>query len=78
MKKSALLISLVAVLALGACDTKDCRCYSYQGNRWTGPHTYTTSLGTPCSSLNNPTTYCNEMDDPIINPDDIAIGKKKK
>lgn len=66
------------MLALASCDTKDCRCYDYQGNRWVGPHTTVTTAGTPCSSLNSPTHYCNEMDDPIINPDDIAIGKKKK
>lgn len=72
-----MLLAVAGVMALASCDTKECRCYNYQNNRWTGPFTYGTAVGTPCRELNNPNRYCNEMDDPIIDPNDIAIGKKK-
>lgn len=78
MKKLAFFIIGAALCTLASCDTKSCRCYEYSGGRWTGPRTYTTQYGTACGALNTSTTYCNEMDDPILDPNDIAIGKKKQ
>lgn len=77
MKKVTLLLMLAGILALSSCNMKECRCYQYQDGRWYGPNAAYTSPDTKCAALNNSTTFCNEMDDPIINPDDIAIGKKK-
>lgn len=77
MKKILLPILAVAAVLLVSCDTKECRCYTLSGNRWVGPTTTYTVAGTPCASLNTGTDQCNEMDDPIIDPDDIAVGKKK-
>ena len=31
-----------------------------------------------CSELNTSNRMCNEMDDPIIDPDDIGVDYKKK
>ena len=62
MGMTAMAMMLVAVFA--SCDTKQCRCYEYVGNR--------------CDDLNTKTYFCNEMDDPILDPSDIAVGKKKK
>lgn len=76
MKK--LLIIAVCALALASCDSKSCRCYEMVGSRWTGPNTTLTAAGTRCSDLNNPTRKCNEMDDPILDPNDIATDTKKK
>lgn len=67
----------VAALLFASCDTKECRCYSFSGTRWTGPSTSSALAGTPCADLNTTTTLCNEMDDPILDPSDIAVGKKK-
>lgn len=78
MKKITFLMAVLGIFFLSSCDTKSCRCYELRNSRWTGPYTTTAEYGISCSSLNNPTTYCNEMDDPIIDPDDIAIGKKRK
>lgn len=77
MKKIALLILVAGTCMLASCSTKSCRCYEYVSGRWTGPITYSAMAGTPCGNLNTPTTYCNEMDDPILDPSDIANGKKK-
>lgn len=77
MKKIVFLILAVGTLGLTSCNTKSCRCYEYVGSRWTGPVTTSALAGTPCGNLNNPSLYCNEMDDPIIDPSDIANGKKK-
>ncbi len=77
MKKIAILLLVAGAFAMTSCDTKSCRCYEYNNVRWTGPFTYSTYSGNPCESLNTSTTVCNEMDDPILDPDDIAVGKKK-
>jgi len=76
MKKLAVLILIAGAFAMTSCTTKSCRCYEYTNGRWTGPYTYSTYAGNSCGSLNTPTTLCNEMDDPILDPDDIANGKK--
>jgi len=76
MKKIALMILVAGTLLLASCDTKSCRCYEHINGYWTGPVTYNAMAGTPCGDLNTPTTFCNEMDDPIIDPRDIADGKK--
>ena len=76
MKKILFLIALGSI-ALAACSSKQCRCYDYTGNRWTGPNTTAAVAGTPCADLNTSTRKCNEMDDPILDPNDIAVGKKK-
>lgn len=77
MKKTLLSLMAVTAILFASCDTKECRCYTLNGSRWTGPSTTYTSAGTPCASLNTSTNQCNEMDDPIIDPGDIAVGKKK-
>lgn len=79
MKKIAILLIIAGVTTLASCTftTKNCRCYEYIGSRWTGPRTTTASAGTPCSSLNTKTYQCNEMDDPILDPNDIAEDFKK-
>ena len=76
MKK--ILIIAICTLALASCDSKSCRCYSKVNSHWTGPSTTVTTAGTRCSDLNNATTKCNEMDDPILDPNDIAVDSKKK
>lgn len=76
MKKILILVLVAGAGLLTSCDTKSCRCYEYVNGRWTGPSTTITLAGTACGDLNSGTTYCNEEDDPIIDPDDIAIGKK--
>lgn len=76
MGMTAMAMMLVAVFA--SCDTKQCRCYEYVGNRWIGPTTTNTYSGNRCDDLNTKTYFCNEMDDPILDPSDIAVGKKKK
>lgn len=77
MKKFGILMAAIGLLSLCSCNVKECRCYHFDGNRWNGPNASYTSPDTKCSSLNNNSTLCNEMDDPILNPDDIAIGKKR-
>ena len=76
MKK--LLLIAICTLVLASCDSKSCRCYELVGSRWTGPNTTIAAAGTRCSELNSPTRKCNEMDDPIIDPSDIATDTKKK
>lgn len=78
MKKFIIALVILSALGLSSCNTKDCRCYELVGGRWTGPRTNITSAGTPCSSLNNRTVVCNEMEDPILNPDDIGVDSKRK
>ena len=78
MKKLLLSLAALSLLGLVSCGTKNCRCYDYVGGRWTDPHTVVTAPGTPCNSLNNRTEACNEMDDPIIDPNDIGQDTKKK
>lgn len=79
MKKTlAPLLLVLGVLALTSCDSKDCRCYELSGSHWTGPYTTVTTAGTRCADLNNRTRKCNEMDEPILNPDDIGVDTKKK
>lgn len=77
MKKYAFLAAAATTLLLSSCNVKECRCYQFSNGKWTGPNASYTSPGTACNSLNNNTTQCNEMDDPIIDPNDIAVGKKK-
>ncbi len=77
MKKLAFLLLIAGTFAMASCNTKSCRCYERHSDRWTGPVTYSTYVGTPCGDLNTPTVLCNEMEDHILNPDDIAVGKKK-
>lgn len=77
MKKIAILLLIAGAFAMASCNTKSCRCYELNNGRWTGPFTYSTYAGTACGTLNNSTTLCNEMEEPILNPDDIAVGKKK-
>lgn len=71
-------VALLATVLLASCNMKQCRCYEYVGNRWTGPVTTDTYSGNRCETLNTNSYLCNEMDDPILNPDDIAVGKKRK
>ena len=78
MKKLFLAIAALSLLGLASCDGKSCRCYELVGKRWTGPTTTSTVAGTRCSELNTTHRVCNEMDDPIIDPDDIGVDYKKK
>ena len=78
MKKIFLAIAALSLLGLASCDGKSCRCYDLVGSRWTGPSTTSTLAGTRCSELNTTRRVCNEMDDPILNPDDIGVDTKKK
>lgn len=78
MKKITIILALFGAVCLSSCNVKECRCYQFVGDRWTGPNANYTSPENKCAALNNQTTLCNEMDDPILNPDDIAVGKKKK
>ena len=78
MKLKLTLLLALGALALASCDSKSCRCYELVGSRWTGPNTTVTTAGTRCSALNNSYRVCNEMDDPILNPDDIGVDTKKK
>lgn len=74
--KIRLAILALTAMAMASCNTKDCRCYELVGNHWTGPQTTLADAGTPCASLNSNTRKCNEMEDPILDPGDIAVGKK--
>ena len=78
MKKLLLSLAALSLLGLASCDSKSCRCYELVGNRWTGPSTTSTMAGTRCNELNTSYRMCNEMDDPILNPDDIGVDNKKK
>lgn len=78
MKKLLLPLAALAMLALASCDGKSCRCYEVVNGRWTGPATTVTAAGTRCSDLNNSYRKCNEMDDPILDPNDIGVDTKKK
>ena len=79
MKKTLAPLLLVSgILLLASCDTKECRCYELSGTRWTGPSTTMTTAGTRCADLNDRTRKCNEMDEPILNPDDIGVDEKNK
>lgn len=62
---------------MASCNTKSCRCYELKNGRWTGPFTYSAYEGTPCGRLNTTTTFCNELEEPILDPDDIAVGKRR-
>lgn len=78
MKFKLILLFALGALALASCDSKSCRCYELVNAHWTGPNTTVTTAGTRCSALNNSYRVCNEMDDPILNPDDIGVDTKKK
>ncbi|MBO4600596.1 MAG: hypothetical protein J5641_07640 [Bacteroidales bacterium] len=78
MKLRHTLIIALGALALASCDGKSCRCYELVGSHWTGPNTTYAESGIRCAELNNRTRYCNEMDDPILDPNDIATDTKKK
>lgn len=78
MKKIILPLAATCLLALASCDGKSCRCYEMVGGRWTGPSTTVTAAGTRCNDLNSAYRKCNEMDDPILDPDDIGVDTKKK
>ena len=76
MKKTIPALAAIAMLTLASCDTKECRCYEYTGTRWVRTTT-STLAGTACNSLNTDTYKCDEMSDPVIDPNDIASKKKK-
>lgn len=78
MQKLKLLLPLVCLLALSSCNMKECRCYQFVGDHWVGPNAAYTNPSYSCTSLNTSNTFCNEMDDPILNPNDIAVGKKNR
>ena len=78
MKKTSLLIIAVAgLMALASCDTKECRCYEYNGSRWIRTST-STFASSRCSDLNTSTYQCDEISDPVIDPSDIGEDTKKK
>lgn len=77
MKKSIITIAILGALSLASCGTKECRCYEQINSQWTGPYTTYASSSTRCAELNTRTLYCNEMNDPIIDPRDIAQDGKK-
>ena len=77
-KLTITLLLTLGAIALTSCDSKSCRCYELVGSHWTGPNTTVTAAGTRCSALNNNYRVCNEMDDPILDPNDIATDTKKK
>ena len=76
MKKATLLLAAAGLFTLASCDTKECRCYEYNGTRWIRANT-TTLAGTRCSDLNTSTYQCDEMTDPVIDPNDIGGDTKK-
>lgn len=85
MKKSLTLLLLLGTLAMVSCNpavvsysAKECRCYELANSHWTGPHTRITSSANRCSDLNSRTRLCNEMDEPIIDPNDIGVDEKKR
>jgi hypothetical protein len=78
MKLKLTLLLALGALALASCDTKSCRCYEMVNAHWTGPNTTVAAAGTRCSDLNNYYRVCNEMEDPILNPNDIGVDTKKK
>jgi len=78
MKKIIIPLIILGAVVMTGCDSKSCRCYELVGAHWTGPNTSYVASGTRCSDLNNSTRKCNEMDDPIIDPDDIGVDTKKK
>ena len=77
MKKVTMLLAAAGLFALASCDTKECRCYEYNGSRWIRTTT-STLAGTACSSLNTNTYKCDEMTDPIIDPNDIGEDTKNR
>ena len=70
------IIAIAGMLALASCDTKECRCYEYNGSRWVKKYT-STFTGTRCSDLNTSTYQCDEMSDPEIDPNSIGEDTKK-
>jgi len=76
MKKATLLLAAAGLFVLASCDTKECRCYEYNGTRWVKKYT-STFTGTRCSELNTNTYVCDEMTDPEIDPNDIGGDTKK-
>lgn len=77
MKKVTLTLSAMALLTLASCDTKQCRCYEYNGVRWVKEYT-STIAGVSCQDLNTSTYQCDEITDPEIDPSDIGEDTKKK
>jgi len=71
------LIAIAGMLSLASCNTKECRCYEYNGSRWVKKYT-STLVGTRCSDLNTNTYQCDETTDPEIDPNDIGEDTKKK
>lgn len=78
MKKTLIALAALCLLGLASCNSKNCRCYEFVNGRWTGPHTTLAADGTRCNTLNTRERLCNEMEDPILNPDDIGVDYKKK
>lgn len=78
MKKTLLsIIAVAGMLALSSCDTKQCRCYEYNGRHWVRNDTYILT-DRECRTQNTNTYKCDEMSDPVIDPNDIAEDGKKK
>ena len=77
MKKVILTLAALGLLTLSSCDTKECRCYEYNGTRWIRSNT-STFASSRCSDLNTSTYKCDEMTDPVIDPNDIGEDTKKK
>ena len=78
MKKKLIPLAAVALVALlQSCDSKECRCYEQINGQWTGPNASYTSYDTRCADLNTRTRFCNEMEDPILDPHDIGVDTKR-
>ncbi|MBP5190499.1 MAG: hypothetical protein J6031_06250 [Bacteroidales bacterium] len=83
MKRRTILAfsAIVAMMFFASCDTKTCKCYTYNGvSTPTMDYEYI-SEGNSCSTLdyNHGTQYrtCLEYNEPDINPDDIGQEYKK-
>lgn len=76
MKKIILILAVVGSVALASCDTKQCRCYEYNGTRWVRTDTYILA-DRACRTMNTNTYQCDEMSDPVIDPNDIGEDYKK-
>lgn len=82
MKKTSILALGLTLLFLAvSCDTKTCKCYTYNGlNTPTMDYEYI-SEGNSCSTLdfNRGTQYrtCLEYNEPDIDPNDIGQEYKK-
>lgn len=77
MKKLIIPFCLIAFcLMLGACDSKSCKCYVYNGVNTPTIEIQYVSSGSPCSSLDyqRGTQYrtCLEYNEQDIDPNDIG------